>query len=297
MLRFRPRSRLAWRFGWPALGSFGPPQAAVPVLWALISALWIGIASAAPELIWQGMKIALARPTWADLVSAVLIGLILTFFIEPVMERARDLLNRPSLPRAFDGRSHRALFGAILSFVFAIVSVGLHDAMIALISNQGFQYNGNSGLTVGIRVTAEWAFVPVAIALAWHAAGDRRLAVPLGIFAAASPVVAAWLFAWPVATVITTAVPCLAILGLGYGQMRREPEQEAFARSAFRLLIVAAIWLPVALLIDRLGAYRGQFYGLTDFLVDARFYIGWAIGLALVPAPVDARSRAERMAP
>jgi len=71
------------------------------------------------------------------------------------MERARDLLNRPSHPKALDGRSHRALFGAILSFVFAIISVGLHDAMIALISDQGFQYSEASGLTAGIRVTAE----------------------------------------------------------------------------------------------------------------------------------------------
>jgi len=120
--------------------------------------------------------------------------------------------------------------------------------------------------------------------------------VPLGIFAAASAIVG-WLFGWPVATVITMAVPCLAILGLGDGRMRREPEQEAFARSAFRLLLVAAVWLPIELLIDTLGAYHGPFYSLTNFLVDARFYIGWAIGLALVPSPVDAVTRAGRVAP
>jgi hypothetical protein len=298
MLRFRPGWRIGRpSFGWPALGALGPPRAAVPVLWALISALWIGISSAAPELIWQGLKIALAHPTWADLVSAVLIGLILAFFIEPVIERARELLRRGSWSHAFDGRSHHALFAASLSFAFAVISVGLHDAMLAIISDKGFEYNGNSGLTAGLALTAEWAFVPVAITLAWHAAGDRLLAVPLGILAAASPVIAMWPFGWPIATVITTAVPCLAILGLGYVQMGREPRQEAFARTALRLLIVAAIWLPIARLIDVATAQNGQFYGWSDVLVDARFYIGWAVGLALVPVPVDSQSRAERMAP
>ncbi len=279
--------------GWLSLG---PPRAAVPVLWALISALWIGISSAAPELIWQGLKIALAHPSWADLVSAVLIGLVLAFFIEPVMESARALLNRSRPFEPLD-RPHHALYGAVLSFMFAIVSVGLHDAVIALISGGDRQHVGDSALTAGIRLTAAWAAVPIAVTLAWHGVGDRRVAWPLGILGAVSPVVAGWLFGWPAATIVTTEVPTLALLGLGYRELRRPPHERAFVRCGVRVLAVALVWLPVARAIDAFGGHVGQFYGWTDFFVDARFYVGWALGLALVPLPVESASHAERATP
>lgn len=280
---------------WPALG---PPEAAAPVLWALISALWVGISSAAPELIWQGLKIALRHPSWADLVSAILIGLVLAFFIEPVMERVRALLHRgkPRV-RLSAERAHDALFATSLSFVFAIISVLLHDAMIALIAGEDATGKSSSALTAGISLTAAWALVPIAVTLAWHGAGNRRVAAPLAVLAVASPIIAGLLFAWPLATIITTEVPTLLILGAGYRELRRPPRSRAFARSAFWLLPIAAIWLPIALLIDALGGYGGQFYGITDFLVDARFYIGWAVGVALVPLPIDAPSHAADASP
>jgi hypothetical protein len=270
----------------------------VPVLWALISALWVGISSAAPELIWQGLKIALKNPSWADLVSALLIGLVLAFFIEPVMERARELLHRRRYHTMIGpDHMHTALFGAALSFVFAIISVLLHDAMIALISGEGPQHAGNSALTAGVSLAAAWALVPLAVTLAWHGFSDRRLAVPLGIAAVASPVIAAVLFAWPLATIITTEMPCVLILAAGYRELRRPPRSAAFVRCALWILPIAAMWLPIAYVIDVLCHYHGQFYGLTDLFVDARFYIGWAVGLALVPLPVDAASHAEHAMP
>jgi hypothetical protein len=270
----------------------------VPILWALISALWIGISSAAPELIWQGMKIALAHPSWADLVSALLIGLVLAFFIEPVMEQAREWLHRPGEPRPVASRSHNALFGAVLSFAFAIISVLLHDAMIALIAGEGPRHSDESALTAGISLTAAWALVPIAVTLAWHGGGaDRRLAVPLGVLAAVSPVIAGWLFSWPPATIIITEVPTLLFLPVGYRELRRPPREAAFVRCAIRVAIIAAIWLPIARAFDALSGHPGEFYGWTDFLVDARFYFGWAVGLALVPLPVDRASHADDATP
>src|ERR1700691_719423 len=62
---------------------------------ALAAALWIAICGAAPEFIWRGLRIALAHPSWTELFSALLIGLILAFFVAPIMERMRDLV-RPS---------------------------------------------------------------------------------------------------------------------------------------------------------------------------------------------------------
>jgi hypothetical protein len=60
------------------------------VISALALALWIAICAAAPESIWQGRWIVAAHLSRADLLS-VLIGLVLAFFVEPLMERARHL--------------------------------------------------------------------------------------------------------------------------------------------------------------------------------------------------------------
>jgi len=272
-----------------------PPPGSSPVAasaaWALISALWIGISAAAIELIWRGLAIALQHPRWADLVSAILIGLILAFFVEPVMERARAMLRRAHPAGTAESRTQQILYGAALSFVFAVISVGLHDAMLALIGG-GPQRTGDAALLEGLRLTASWAAVPVAVTLAWHGIDHPRLAMPLGILAAASPVLVGIAFAWPLATMITTEVPTLAILALGYREMRRAPRRDAFLRCAWRVALVAAVWLPIALLIDIAGNDAGSFYGMEDFLVDARFYIGWALGLALVPLPSEEPSHA-----
>jgi hypothetical protein len=59
----------------------------------LITSLWVAICAVAPEFIWQGMRTAYEHPDWSDLLSALLIGLILAFFVEPATERIRDLFH------------------------------------------------------------------------------------------------------------------------------------------------------------------------------------------------------------
>jgi hypothetical protein len=259
---------------------------------AITSSLWIAICAAAPEFIWQGLRIALKDPTWADLFSALLIGLILAFFVEPVMERIRDLLHWTRHRGSAESKPRNALYTASLSLAFALASVCLHDAITAFVSGHGAEHAAaHSGLEAGIMLVIEWAIVPLAITLAWLSTRQRWLAVPMGVIGGASPCLAGWLFAWSAQAVITTAIPCLLILGFGYRQARKEPRRRVFARCAHSVALVAAIWFAIVLLLDAILAFyhvdQFELYSPSDFWVDVRFYFGWGLGLMLAPSPFD----------
>ncbi len=245
---------------------------------ALIAAVWVAICAAAPEFIWQGLWIAAAHVTKADALSALLVGLVLAFFIEPLMERLR-------------GERHRhvrhgpgaALFTAALGLVFALVSIGLHEAMTAFVAERAAGEQG--GLEAAIALTMAWAFVPFAVTVAWLSAPLRWLAAPLGVIAALAPPIAGWLFGWPMHSVLTTAIPSVLILLLGY----RKAIRSSLSPRAITVAWVSATWLVAALLADViLGLVQpGQlrFYSSFSFWVDVRFYVGWTIGLVLAPSP------------
>jgi cytochrome c biogenesis protein CcdA len=86
---------------------------------ALIAAFWVAICAAAPEVIWQGLRIAVGHLTRADLLSALLLGLILAFFVEPLLRRTGDFFG-PSR-RASAEERRNPLFTAGLSLAFALV--------------------------------------------------------------------------------------------------------------------------------------------------------------------------------
>src|SRR5271166_2231291 len=179
----------------------------------VISAFWVSICAAAPEFIWQGLHLALSHLNVTDLLAALLIGLVLAFFVEPVMERMRHMLRAPRHREHVDRRSHDALFTAGLSLAFALVSICLHEAMTAFASGRGAEDSAsNAGLAAGIELTTSWALVPFAITVAWLAVRVRWLAVPTGIVAGTSSYITALLFGWPTQSVIATAIPCLVIL-------------------------------------------------------------------------------------
>jgi hypothetical protein len=257
---------------------------------ALATSIWIAICCAAPEFIWQGLQIALAHPSWTELFSALLIGLILAFFVEPIMERVRDMV-RPSEPEnTSDGEPRHALFTVTLSLAFALASVCLHDAITAFVSGHGGDHSeADAALAAGVVLVTAWAFVPLAVTLAWLSVWHRRLRVPMGVFGGTSPLLAGWLFDWPLQSVITTSIPCLVILGLGYRRLLQEPGEHGFARFARLVALVAAIWLASALLFDAaLRVYQEDnlaLYDATDFWTDVRFYVGWVLGLMLAPWP------------
>jgi hypothetical protein len=257
---------------------------------AVISSFWIAICAAAPEFLWQGLRIALDHPSWADLLSVLLIGLILTFFVEPLMEHARNSLRRVR-QRDFDDKKPRhVVFNAGLSFAFALTSVCLHNALTAFVAGHFHENTAdNSGLAAGIALTTAWAIVPFAIALAWQSIRYGWLAIPFGVIGGASSCFAGWLFSWSVEAVITTTIPSVLILSLGYRQVMKEPNHRAFVRCAYSVACIAAMWLTTALIVDTiLEVYHLEsfkLYTTAGFLIDIRFYLGWISGLMLAPSP------------
>ena len=265
---------------------------------ALISALWIAICAAAPEFIWQGSWIALSHLSWADLVSALLIGVILAFFVDPLMSRLRSLLRRAQSPGQSGGTQPNPLFRVGVSLAFALASVCVHDAMSAFASSRAAEQGGaEAGLAAALELTLASAIVPFAVTLAWLAVCNRWLAVPMGIIGGASAGIAGWLFSWSAQEVIATTIACLLILGLGYRQVMGGPGRDLFARCARYVALVAAIGLAAALLLR--AAFHifniGQFslYSTSLLWLDARFYLGWTLGLLLAPSPYAAADAAE----
>ena len=102
----------------------------------VMAAVWVSICAAAPEFLWQGLRLALGHVSRTELLAALLIGVVLAFFIEPLMERLRALLSRADHPHAPPDRLHDALFTAGLSLAFALTSVFLHEAMTAFVNPQ-----------------------------------------------------------------------------------------------------------------------------------------------------------------
>src|SRR4051794_16141826 len=113
-MQSRIMSRSSFRSLWPKVAKVVFVAAS-----ALSASLWIAICCAAPEFIWQGLQIALAHPSWTELVSALLVGLILAFFVEPIMERVRDLVRPSNQEKGHDGQPRHALFTVSLSLAFA----------------------------------------------------------------------------------------------------------------------------------------------------------------------------------
>lgn len=258
---------------------------------AVIFALWVAVCAAAPEYIWQGLAIAFSHPSLDDALAALLLGLILAFFVEPLTERARHLLHRRSVSETHQAEPTSIFFTVCLSLAFAVASVCLHDAMSAFISGRNAGPAGShSALVAGLSITIGWAIVPLAVTAAWLAAQNRWLAVPLGLLAAASPYVAGWTFSWATQGIISTAIPCILILALGYRRILAE--QRPFDPSQFAQIIafVAVAWLLVAVLIDAaLGLFHVEFRlydSASWYWTDLRFYFGWCLGLLLAPAPI-----------
>lgn len=250
---------------------------------AVTVSVWIAICAAAPEIIWQGFRLTYAQLSWTEVGAALLTGMILAFFVEPLMQMIREVLEH-ARHRPVHHRSSHVLFAASLALAFAMASVFLHGAMIAFISRGEGAHEG-SALVAGLGLTAAWAIGPFTITLAWLGQRRRALAVPLGVLAVLSPLFAGWLFSWDAISVVSTAIPALAILGLGYWQ----GGSPRLRHHAGMVLWVGIAWLLVALVVDAglglLGLARFDLYDPPSFWVDARFYLGWALGLLLAPTP------------
>jgi hypothetical protein len=258
--------------------------AALAAAAALVAALWVAICAAAPELIWQGLRIAAGHLTRADLLEALLLGVILAFFVEPLMRHLQNLA-RSGRVRSEPEPEH-PLFAASLGLSFALVAVGVHDALVTLVNKS------DGGLSAAIRLTTIWAIVPGAVTLAWLGARRRHIARLIGILAALSGGIVGWLFSFSGPEVLDSVVPSLAILALGYRRATAGDGRTALVRCAPMVAVVGAIWILLALAVDLLlrlsHLYAWQIYQAGEAWIEVRFYIGWALGLVLAPTPREA---------
>jgi hypothetical protein len=248
---------------------------------ALSASLWIAICAAAPEFLWQGFWATVHHFSRADLLAALLIGLVLAFFVEPLLDSIRRLIGPHGATEHREPRS--AVFTVFLSMAFALVSVCLHDALTAFVAGRA----PDTGIDIAVTLTIGWAIVPGSATVAWLSRGHRFVAIATGAFAVLSPFLAAWLFSWSPASAISTAIPTLFIVLFGYSG---RPGRQGFTSSAFRLGTIAVLWLAIADASDAvIHLYTGE-----RLWIDFRFYMGWILGLLLAPYPYHALNEHRR---
>ncbi len=252
---------------------------------AVTGAVAVAISSAAPEFIWQGLHQLFGHFGWSSVVSTILIAVILVFFVDPILERVRRWLGDGRTGES--GRPRHLAVTATISLLVAMTSVGLHDAMSAFAA--GDASGDTAGVSRAVTVTISWGAVPFAITLAWQAASHRALAIPIGIIAAASSFIAGWYFEWGVNTTLTTAIPCLIIQFFGYRHTGKPDTPADLLTYAPTLAVAAIAWLALTGLFD--GAVNffhapwPTVYDTPDYFLDARFYLGWFLGLILAHRP------------
>ncbi|MCB8880201.1 hypothetical protein ACELLULO517_08155 [Acidisoma cellulosilytica] len=266
------------------------PSAVLRALNVGVASLWVAVCAATPEFIWRGARVVASHLNAADLASALLVGLILAFCIEPALERFRHTAAQPPGPQ-----SYNLVFRAAVGLAFAFASVCLHDAITAfLASHAADDAVRQAGLVAGLRLAGAWTVVPFCVALAWLTVGRARWRWVFAVLALASPGLAALMFSWQLQDWITAQLPASCILLLGYRQWSLGPVAGFFRRNVQVLLWVSPIWLIGALLFNWAGNQLGlawtQLYTPGEAWIDVRFYLGWAIGLSLAPVPLAERA-------
>jgi hypothetical protein len=263
-----------------------PRGAALPG--AVLFALWVGICAAAPELIWQGARILAEEGDLGEfLVSSAILGLILAFFIEPILERLKHAGGGHAEP---PGTAHPAAPGimpVLVSVGFAMVAVGFHECLGAVLHGHG----PASGLGRSLETTLEWAFLPALVALVWVVGARSRLAggLVLGLTAAAAAGVARLVFHWRLAETalsVLAAVLVSLVMLASRGRGQGEAELRRLGLGAATCLLGFVVLAGIASL-----AWPAIYPHVGDFWEDVRFYAGWSLGLLLAPealAPLPA---------
>jgi hypothetical protein len=257
------------------------------LLISLAVSIWVSVCAASPEFIWQGLQELLHHFSRQTAYSIILIGLILTVFVEPILERAREgrwQLKHPS--------TRNLLFTMPIAFIFGVAAVGLHESMIAYLapphSDPGVQ---QEGMIRAVSLILEWACIPLAVTMAWFSARTNGWLRYLAGGAAAVWVVGAgWYYDWPVREIFVTSIPCVALIPLGQTYVARRWDENTFRNLAVGLSALSVLWLAITLLVQAalpaMGIAGGFLYESGDVSEYLRFYLGWALGLALAPNPV-----------
>ena len=250
--------------------------------------VWVSICAFAPEVIWQGLVLLRGHFGPAQAYSALLVGALLAFFVEPLVERLKARQWRLS---HWDEKG--LLLTALVSLAFGVAAVCIHEAIAAYF---GGGHTGEeerwTSLTRALDEVREWAAIPAVVTAAWLVAGMRhKLALPAAGLACAWVVAVGFLYGWGLPNVVTTAVPSCLVALLGARIAVRRWDAGTFAALAGLTASVGGGWLALAWLADagahRLGGPGGiLLYAPHTFYEDVRFYLGWSLGLAVAPNPV-----------
>ncbi len=249
--------------------------------------LWVSVCAFAPELLWQGFVLLRGHFGTAELFSALFIGTLFAFFVEPLVERFKA--GRWRLAHAPSGGM---LLGVLVSLVFGIVVVCIHEAMIAYL---GAEHAGDgakqASLARAIDSASEWASIPAAVTAAWFVAGtSRRLALPATGLACVWIVVVGHAYGWGWPIVATSAVPGFLIALLGSRVVLRHWDAKTIPELAQLTAWVAGGWMLLAWGIQAgsgmIESPGFQIYTPEAFYEDLRFYLGWCLGLLVAPNPV-----------
>lgn len=266
------------------------PVSAIKLFTYLGFATWVSVCAAAPEFIWQGSLVLFGHFSLQTVWSIALIGLILTVFVEPILERARDGRWRPERPR-----TRNLLVAAPVAFVLGIAAVSLHECMTAyLAAASGGHGAAAEGIEKAVRLILEWASIPLAVTMAWISArlgGWFRYAA--GAAAAVWVIAASWYYNWPLPVIVIATIPCIALIPLGQIYLAKRWNEDTFQNLAIGLVGFGILWLALTLLLQALlpsKVVAGVVsYGPGEIGENVRFYLGWALGLALAPNPVNGK--------
>jgi hypothetical protein len=263
-------------------------------------ALWVAVCAAAPEFLWQGLFSLLGHFSLTDAAAALLIGAILAFFVEPVLERLRAIGTQHP-----EREPKTPAFAACEALSFAVVAVCVHEAITVYVAASHGNAQASQNLARAVSQALQWAAMPFFITIAWMAA---RGPAWLGWIVAAGAIIAGYLidiaFGWEMRAVLTSVMPAIFILIAGRMIVREQWDVSTFSRCARATAVIALTWLVLTGLLQMVLAFVHaealRIYEWSEFWSDVRFYIGWVTGLFVAPAlvpdtPLPATGDAWRM--
>jgi hypothetical protein len=232
---------------------------------AFFFASWVAVCSAAPELIWQGFHRVLHHFDGIAVGSALLVGAIVAFFVEPVTERLRAMS-------------------------FKLTHKHVDDAITAYVAANYAGQEGEGTLVYAINEVFQWAWIPFVVTIAWLCARQKRwIALPILSLAFVAIVSLGFVFDWNANDIFTSTVPCVCVLIAGFYVMRKYNGQKAFSRCTIVTAVIALIWLVsmgfLQAILSLFTAKTPHIYSWSEYTIDFRFYIGWVIGLMVAPIP------------
>ncbi|VVE47728.1 hypothetical protein PIN31115_04482 [Pandoraea iniqua] len=250
-------------------------------------ALWIATCAASPEFLWQGLQILLAHVTRIEMASALLVGSILAFFVEPML----TMLQHRRLTPHYVGSSPCA--AALMALAFAVAGVCVHEAVTMAVDKGHVPGPVDRHLVDALFQALEWAAIPFAVTAAWFAAYLKRWQVQPLLLLPFTAMYLQWrVFEWEIREVVTTFIPCTLIFVSGHVCIRRQWDILAFKRCAKITACIALGWFALSCALQ-LGLWFTQtqaplIYNWHEFWIDFRFYLGWIIGLIVAPCGLRA---------